>query len=128
MRYVYLEQHANLADLVASSSELFFLEGALTYGSRAEVFAKWGSAPSVVLDLEFSHMGVQAYFGLTLKAFNACVDLHAISFESGAERTPAANTQLLREALEDARLPPCRPLAGKAVVQEIREREENAVP
>lgn len=127
MRYVYLEQHANIADLVASSSELFFLEGTLTYGSRAEIAAKWGSAPGVVFDLEFAHLGVHAYFTLTLKAFNACIDLHAITFADGAARPPAANTQLLRDALEDARLPACRPLAAKGVVEEIAERVENTV-
>jgi hypothetical protein len=126
MRYVYLEQHANIADLIESSSELFFLERTLTYGSRADVCAKWGAAPSVVLDLEFAHVGVHAYFGLTLKAFNASVDLHAITFSEAASRTPAQNTQLLVDALEDARLPACRPLAAKGVVEELRESAEHS--
>ena len=49
------EQEANIADLVNSSSELFFKKGALRYALSADCALGWGSTPSVSLDMEFRH-------------------------------------------------------------------------
>jgi len=119
MRYVVLEQHANIADLVASSAELFFRNDTLKYGSRADCDIKWGAAPSVVLDLEFAHLGVNVYFSLTLKSFNASIDIHAITFD-GVPRSPSENTALLRLALDDARTNSQSHLATHIVAEELR--------
>lgn len=102
-RMIHLEQHGNIADLVASSCELFFREGALIYGSRAHVDLKWGEIPNVVIDLEFAHRGINVFFGLNLRPLNAAVDIHAITFD-GPSRSPDENTQALADALEDARI------------------------
>jgi hypothetical protein len=126
VRSVILEQHANIADLVTSSAELFFAEGTLKYGSRAEVDMKWGQMPSVILDLEFSHMGVHVNFALTLKSFNACIDIHAISFD-GASRSPQENTALLKAALDDARLDGADHTAARIIAMEARAQELQAV-
>jgi len=126
VRFIHLEQHANIADLVSSSSELFFLEGTLKYGSRAEVDLKWGAMPNVVLDLEFTNMGVHVFFALTLKAFHACVDIHAITFD-GPARSPQENTALLRAALNDARFNRDTQTAVRIIAEERRTRTEDSL-
>ncbi len=113
-RFVHLEQHANIADLVASSCELFFKEGTLIYGSRAQLDLKWGEVPNVVLDLEFSHQGVHVFFGLSLRPLVAAVDIHAVTFD-GPARSPARNTERLVEALEDARIGALNTLAAESI-------------
>lgn len=91
----------------------------MKYGSRADSEIKWGAAPSVVLDLEFVHLGVNVYFSLTLKSFNASIDIHAITF-GGVSRSPSENTALLRMALQDARINPPSHLAAHIVAEELR--------
>lgn len=113
-RFVHLEQHANIADLVASSCELFFKEGTLIYGSRAQLDLKWGEIPNLVLDLEFSHQGVHVFFGLSLRPLMAAVDIHAVTFD-GPARSPARNTERLVEALEDARIGAPNILAAESI-------------
>lgn len=116
-RMIHLEQHANIADLVASSCELFFREGTLVYGSRAQVDLKWGEIPVVVFDLEFSHRGVNVFFSLALRPLNAAVDIHAITFD-GPSRSPDENTQAMAEALDDARIGSPNLLAARIAAQD----------
>ncbi len=113
-RFIYLEQHANIADLVASSCELFFKENTLFYGARADIELKWGEIPDVVLDLEFHHQGVQVFFALSLRPLVAAVDVHAITFD-GDSRTPGENTARLMAALEDARIGDHNMLAATSI-------------
>jgi hypothetical protein len=126
VRSIHLEQHANIADLVASSAELFFQEGTLRYGSRSDIDLKWGAMPNVVLDLEFSNMSVHVFFALTLKAFNACVDIHAITFD-GQARSPQENTALLKAALDDARFERADETAGRIIERERQARVEKSM-
>lgn len=104
-RYVHAEQHGNIDDLVASSTELHFKPGTLRYGLRADVDLHWGGMPAVSLDLEFTHQDVSAFFNLILGSLNAGIDVQAITFD-GPPRSPAENTRRLQEALADARLAP----------------------
>jgi hypothetical protein len=60
------DQAANLADLINSSSELFFKNGALKYALSAGCELRWESAPTVQLDLEFRHATVTVFFRLTI--------------------------------------------------------------
>ena len=69
------EQEANIADLVNSSSELFFRKGALRYGLSADCALGWGSPPSVSLDMEFRHDGVTAFFRLILGGSRAAIEV-----------------------------------------------------
>lgn len=104
-RYVVGEQHGNIDDLVASSTELHFKPGTLRYALRAEVDLRWGGMPAVSLDMEFIHRDVNVFFNLVLGSLNGGVDVQAITFE-GPPRSPAENTRRLAEALADARLSP----------------------
>ncbi|WP_349368578.1 hypothetical protein [Salinarimonas sp.] len=110
-RYVHAEQHGNIDDLVASSTELHFKPGTLRYGLRADVDLQWGGMPAVSLDLEFAHRDVTVFFNLILGSLNAGVDIQAVTFD-GPPRSPQENSARLAEALADARLAPMAARAG----------------
>lgn len=103
--YIRNEQFANIANLVNSSTELFFKAGTIRFGLSGDIDLKWGGMPSVSLDMEFHHMKVNVYFRLLLKALQAGVEITYISFE-GSSSDPNENTQRLIRALSDARLSP----------------------
>ena len=97
------EQEANIADLVTSSSELFFKKGSLRYALAADCALSWGSTPSVTLDMEFRHDRVTAFFRLTLGGQRARVEvLDVTSEDDGAAQGDAA--ERLRCALAGAKL------------------------
>ncbi|MEI2385833.1 hypothetical protein [Breoghania sp. JC706] len=102
--YVLAGKHGNIDDLVRSSVELYFKNDTLRYGSAANVDLTWGSTPTINLDLEFRHNGVWVYFGLSLSALCAGVDMYHIEFAEPAE-DPERNTEQFVNALKDARLP-----------------------
>ena len=52
------EQAANIADLVNSSSELFFKSGTLRYALSAGCDVQWDSTPIIRLDMEFRYAAV----------------------------------------------------------------------
>jgi hypothetical protein len=103
--FVRGERFANIANLVASSAELFFKPGTIVFGHSGEVDLRWGEPPSVVLDMEFRHLCVNVYFRLVLEATLAGVEITYVSFE-GASDVPDDNTRRLVEAIADARLVP----------------------
>jgi hypothetical protein len=103
--FVRAERFANIANLVASSAELFFKPGTISFGHAGEVDLKWGEPPSVVLDMEFRHLRVSVYFRLVLEALRAGVEITYVSFE-GASDVPDENTRHLIEAIADARFAP----------------------
>ena len=100
--YIRRGQHANMNDLVSSAAELFFKENTLRYGWAADIELKWGSAPSIMLDMEFQHRNVSVFFKLVLEALNAAIDIHYISFTDFSGE-PDRATELLIEAIADAR-------------------------
>ena len=103
--YVHGRQWATIADLVESSTELFFREGALIFSCAAAVDVGWTFPPSVSLDMEFQGDAVTAFFTLVLGAHDSVVDLNALWF-STARADEAAGTADLAKALADARLIP----------------------
>lgn len=98
------EQEANIADLVNSSSELFFKKGSLRYALAADCALSWGSTPSVTLDMEFRHDDVTAFFRLTLAGQRARVEVLDVMSEDRG-RPCDSPAERLRCALADARLP-----------------------
>lgn len=103
--FVKAERFANIANLVASSAELFFKPGTIFFGHSGEVDLGWDQPPSVALDMEFRHQRVNVYFRLVLEARSAGVEITYLSFD-GASDVPDDNTQRLVEAIADARLLP----------------------
>jgi hypothetical protein len=94
---------ANIADLVNSSTELFFKSGTLRYALFASVKAPWDGTPVVALDMEFRHAMVSAFFRLTIGQRKAGVEIMHILFdEKGLNER--AKAERLAAALDSARL------------------------
>lgn len=103
--FVRTENHPNIGDLVNSSAELSFKEGTLSYGWAADAELNWDGEPTIMLDMEFRHSGVTAFFKLVLESEQAGIDLHFISFDDPSP-DPVENTSHLVAALSDAQLAP----------------------
>src|ERR1700746_2990391 len=81
MSMIQNEQAANLADLVNSSTELFFKSGTLRYAPSASFKAPWDATPTVEIDLEFRHAAVCAFFRLKIGQRRAGLEIRDIFFE-----------------------------------------------
>lgn len=107
--FLRLGHIANLADLVESAAERYFMPGTLRLGHGGDVELDWDSEPSIKLDLELRPRGATVYFTLTLAARTAAVDVNYVAFEvQGA--APDENTAFLEAAIEDARIRKSDPL------------------
>jgi len=96
------DQAANIADLVNSSTELFFQSGTLRYALAAGCCVQWDATPVIRLDMEFRHAQVCAFFRLVIGRTRAAVELVEILFEeSGLDRD--AQQHRLTAAIADAR-------------------------
>lgn len=115
IEFVRSERFANIANLVASSAELFFKPGTIFFGHSGDIDLQWDHSPTVALDMEFRHMRVSVHFRLVLEAHHAGVEITYLSFD-GASGEPDENTQRLVEAIADARLMPI-PQADDAEAQ-----------
>jgi len=98
------DQAANIADLVNSSSELFFKSGALKYALAAGCELHWESTPMVTLDMEFRHAGVTVFFRLIIGRARAAVEVLDVFFEDADPLTDLAESERLHAAITDARL------------------------
>jgi hypothetical protein len=96
------ECYGDLADLVASAAELYFLPGTISLGIGGDYWLDWSSHPRVVLDLELRPEGVTIYARLTLEDSVGGVEISHIAFESPDE-DPEVNTLLLAESLLKSR-------------------------
>jgi hypothetical protein len=103
--FIQTGQFANIGSLVNSSAEMYFKPDTLGFGFSGDVDLKWGGTPSVFLDMEFRHCGVNVYFRLLLAAAHGGVEINYISFDEAAA-DPDGNTGRLVDAIADARLMP----------------------
>lgn len=103
MAMIKADHAANIADLVNSSTELFFKSGTLRYALSASVEAPWDATPAVEIDMEFRHAGVSAFFRLKLGERRAGVEIADVLFdEEGLD--DSAKAERLSAALKSARL------------------------
>jgi hypothetical protein len=103
MSMIRNDQAANIADLVNSSTELFFKSGTLRYALSASFKAPWDATPTVEIDMEFRHAAVCAFFRLKIGQRRAGVEIIDILFdEPGLD--DFAKAERLSTALENARL------------------------
>ena len=94
---------ANIADVVNSSTELFFRSGTMRYALSANYRAPWDATPVVAIDMEFHHGVVSAFFRLTIGERRAGVEIIDILFdEQGLDEGDKADR--LSTALAEARL------------------------
>jgi hypothetical protein len=103
MSMIQNDHAANLADLVNSSTELFFKSGTLRYALSACFKAPWDATPTVEIDMEFRHAAVCAFFRLTIGQRRAGVEIQDILFEQQG-LDDFAKAERLFEAFEAARL------------------------
>ena len=101
--YIRLDQHANIADLMKTSAELFFKEDTLRYSMGGQAELDWDSFPRIKLDLEFLNKGVWIYFTVILASPDNSVTVSYVEIpDSGGD--PDKEAELMLEALKDARL------------------------
>ncbi len=98
-------QEANIADLVNSSSELYFRSGALRYGLGAHCDVSWESTPSVRLDMEFRHAAVTVFFWLTIGRAHAGVEIIRVMIDTIDDLDLHGAASRLSQAIRAARLP-----------------------
>ena len=80
MAMIRNDQAANIADLVNSSTELFFKSGTLRYALSAHFKAPWDATPTVEIDMEFRHAAVCAFFRLKIGQRRAGVEIIDVLF------------------------------------------------
>ena len=97
------EHAANIADLVNSSTELFFKSGTLRYALSASVEAPWNATPVITLDMEFRHAMVSAFFRLTIGERLAGVEILDILFDEKG-LSEGAKAERLMAALASAQI------------------------
>lgn len=103
MSMILNDHAANIADLVNSSTELFFKGGTLRYALSARFSAAWDATPIVEIDMEFRHAAVCAFFRLKIGGRRAGVEIIDILFdEQGLDDW--AKAERLSSALDSARL------------------------
>ncbi|MFB2549680.1 hypothetical protein [Ensifer soli] len=105
------ETHGNLADLVASAAELYFLPGTVNFGIGGNYTLDWDREPEIVLDLELKPRGVTVYAQLSLGKDRAGLEINHIAFEAPSS-DPDANTAFLAQSLEDSKFVRSYPLAA----------------
>ena len=98
------DEAANLADLVNSSTELYYKKGTLRYALSASFNAPWDAPPEIALDLEFRHERVSAFFRLIIGRTRAGIEVADVLFDEGG-LDEQAQGERLAAAFEDARLP-----------------------
>ena len=103
--YIRGHKWATVADLVQSSSELWFRDGTLLFGCMGDVDVDWLKPPTISLDLEFQNDGICAFFTLLLGHPDCLIELKTLWFAC-PPADEAAATDLFAQALADARLSP----------------------
>ena len=94
MAMVHNDDAANIADLVNSSTELFFKSGTLRYALSASYRAPWDGTPVVALDMEFRHARVSAFFRLTIGQRRAGIEILDVLFDEPGLDDPAKAERL----------------------------------
>jgi hypothetical protein len=96
------ECYGNLADLVSSAAELYFLPGTVNFGAGGDYSLDWGTEPEVTLDMELRLQGVTVYTKLLLQKDTAGVEVTHVAFNDPSA-DPDDNTDFLRRSLQEAR-------------------------
>ena len=110
--YISSSQHANLGDIIGSSTEIAIKPGRLFYRNHAQVEFDWGEVPSVTIAMELRDERLTAFFGVVFGRDYVGVDISGIHFVDRLGDAKAT-LELFADAVADARLPP-REIAGSA--------------
>ena len=101
--FICNHRHANLDDIIGSSTERRIKPERLIYASEAEVDFDWGEAPSVSIAMELRDQRLTAFFNVVLGGDHVGIDLSGIHFSDGP-REPRDNLRLFAAAVADARI------------------------
>ena len=96
------ECYGNLADLVSSAAELYFLPGTVNFGAGGDYRLDWDTEPEVTLDMELRPQGVTVYAKLMLQKDKAAVEVTHVAFNNPSA-DPDDNTDFLRKSLAEAK-------------------------
>lgn len=107
--FIHLGHVANLADIVDSAAELYFMPGTLRLGHGGDLELAWSGDQRVMLDLELKPSGATVFFTLSLGDAEAGIDVNYVAFDKPQDE-PEANTAFLETALEAARIRKTQPL------------------
>ncbi len=116
MMMIRREQAANIADLVNSSTELFYRYGTFRYALAASFELRWNSTPAASFEMEFNNALVCAFFSLVIGERRAAVNVRHVFFEETGLSLPLRKRRL-EAAIADARVglvPPTRPSSGSS--------------
>ncbi|MDF1608843.1 hypothetical protein PZ897_11710 [Hoeflea sp. YIM 152468] len=102
------ERYADLADLVASAAEMYFLPGTIKLGIGGDFCLDWGGPPRVTLDLVIRPKNVTIYARLMLEQDCGGIDINHIAFDETPDSQDDA-TALLEESLRAAAFRPFVP-------------------
>jgi hypothetical protein len=97
-------QHANLGDIIGSSTELLIKPGRLHYGNHAAVDFDWGEVPSVTIAMELRDESLTTFFRVVFGNDHVGVDIRGIQFAEHLASEPRENLQRFAAAVADARL------------------------
>ncbi len=103
MLMIRKEQAANIADLVNSSTELFYRHGTFRYALTASFEMKWNSTPTASFEMEFNNANVCAFFRLMIGERRAGVNVRHVFFDE-PDVGYASRRRRLAEAIIDARI------------------------
>lgn len=103
--YICSSQHANLGDVIGSSTELMIKPGRLFYGNDAVVDFDWGRIPSVAIEMELRDDRLTAFFRVVFGSDFVGVDIRGIHFVDDIACNRDESLQCFKEAVADARLP-----------------------
>jgi hypothetical protein len=94
------QRYANIEDLIHSSAELYFKQGALRYACAAEADVQWEATPSVSLGMKFRWRGATVFFRLQFEATSASIGIHhlALDMPRAAEDLPSRFAPALADA------------------------------
>ncbi len=96
------ECYGNLADLVDSAAELYFLPGTFAFGAGGDYSLEWDSEPEVTLDIELKPPGVTVYAKLQLGKDRAGIEVSHVAFKNPSDN-PLENTAFLKQSINEAR-------------------------
>ena len=101
--YICNHHHANLDDIIGSSTERRIKPGRLFYASDAQVDFDWGEAPSVSIAMELRDKRLTAFFHVIFGGDHMAIDLNAVHFSDGVGNA-RDNLSLFAAAVADARI------------------------
>jgi hypothetical protein len=107
--FIHMGRLANLADIVDSAAELYFMPGTLKLGHGGDLQIAWTGDQQVMLDLELKPSGATVFFTLSLGDREAGIDVNYVAFDDPRDE-PEDNTALLATALDAARIRRTQPL------------------